>query len=82
MGKLVASCQCGLVSNTSPRNTEDLGFISLVEANVPKFVPCAHKSAKQFGFSFAYDASKVWHKLMASALPCFFCHSQDYCKPN
>ena len=29
--------------------------------NVPKFQPTIHKSTKQFGFSFAFDASTVWN---------------------
>ena len=31
--------------------------------NVPKFQPTIHKSAKQFGFSFAFDAPTVWNSL-------------------
>ena len=30
---------------------------------VPKFQPKIHKSTKQFGFSFAYDAPNVWNSL-------------------
>ena len=30
---------------------------------VPKFQPSIHKSAKQFGFSFAFDAPTVWNSL-------------------
>ena len=29
--------------------------------NVPKFQPKIHKSTKQFGFSFAFDAPTVWN---------------------
>ena len=29
--------------------------------NVPKFQPTIHKSTKQFGFSFAFDAPNVWN---------------------
>ena len=31
--------------------------------NVPKFQPKIHKSTKQFGFSFAFDAPIVWNSL-------------------
>ena len=31
--------------------------------NVPKFQPKIHKSTKQFGFSFTFDASTVWNSL-------------------
>ena len=31
--------------------------------NVPKFQPSIHKSTKQFGFSFAFDAPTVWNSL-------------------
>ena len=31
--------------------------------NVPKFEPTIHKSTKQFGFSFAFDAPTVWNSL-------------------
>ena len=31
--------------------------------NVPKFQPKIHKSTKQFGFSFAFDALTVWNSL-------------------
>ena len=31
--------------------------------NVPKFQPTIHKSTKQFGFSFAFDAPIVWNSL-------------------
>ena len=31
--------------------------------NVPKFKPTIHKSTKQFGFSFAFDAPTVWNSL-------------------
>ena len=31
--------------------------------NVPKFQPTIHKSTKQFGFSFAFDAPTVWNSL-------------------
>ena len=31
--------------------------------NVPKFQPTIHKSTKQFGFSFAFDAPNVWNSL-------------------
>ena len=31
--------------------------------NVPKFQPTIHKSTKQFGFSFAFDAATVWNSL-------------------
>ena len=30
---------------------------------VPQFIQPVHKSSKQFGFSFAYDAPKVWNEL-------------------
>ena len=29
--------------------------------NVPKFQPKIHKSTKQFGFSFAFDAPTIWN---------------------
>ena len=32
-------------------------------ANVPKFQSTIHKSTKQFGFSFAFDAPTVWNSL-------------------
>ena len=31
--------------------------------NVPKFQPTIHKSTKQFGFGFAFDAPTVWNSL-------------------
>ena len=31
--------------------------------NVPKFQPTFHKSTKQFGFSFAFDAPTLWNSL-------------------
>ena len=31
--------------------------------NVPKFQPTIHKSTKNFGFSFAFDAPTVWNSL-------------------
>ena len=31
--------------------------------NVPKFQPTIHKSTKQFGFSFAFDAPTLWNSL-------------------
>ena len=31
--------------------------------NVPKFQPTIHKSTKQFGFNFAFDAPTVWNSL-------------------
>ena len=31
--------------------------------NVPKFQPTIHKSTKQFGFSFAFNAPTVWNSL-------------------
>ena len=31
--------------------------------NVPKFQPTIHKSTKQFGFSFTFDAPTVWNSL-------------------
>ena len=31
--------------------------------NVPKFQPKIHKSSKQFGFNFVFDASTVWNSL-------------------
>ena len=31
--------------------------------NVPKFQPTFHKSTRQFGFSFAFDAPTVWNSL-------------------
>ena len=31
--------------------------------SVPKFQPTIHKSTKQFGFSFAFDAPTVWNSL-------------------
>ena len=30
---------------------------------VPQFIPSVHKSTRHFGFSFAYDAPKVWNEL-------------------
>ena len=30
---------------------------------MPKFQPTIHKSTKQFGFSFAFDAPTVWNSL-------------------
>ena len=29
---------------------------------VPQFIPSVQKSSKQFGFTFTYDAPKVWNK--------------------
>ena len=31
--------------------------------NIPKFQPKIHKSTKQFGFSFTFDAPTVWNSL-------------------
>ena len=31
---------------------------------VPEFIPYIQKSSKQMSFSFAYDATKVWNKLL------------------
>ena len=31
--------------------------------NVPKFQPTIHKSTKQFGFSFTFDAPTIWNSL-------------------
>ena len=31
--------------------------------NISKFQPKCHKSARQFGFSFAFDAPTVWNSL-------------------
>ena len=31
--------------------------------NAPKFQPTIHKSTKQFGFSFAFDAPTLWNSL-------------------
>ena len=31
--------------------------------NVPKFQPTIHKPTKQFGFSFAFDATTIWNSL-------------------
>ena len=40
---------------------------------VPQFVPAVHKSSKQFGFSFAYDAPRYGMScLLTSALPHLF----------
>ena len=30
---------------------------------VTQFIPSIRKSTRQFGFSFAYDAPKVWNEL-------------------
>ena len=30
---------------------------------IPKFYPSVHKSVKQFGYSFAFDAPTVWNSL-------------------
>ena len=30
---------------------------------VPQCIPAVHKSYKQYGFSFVYDASNVWNEL-------------------
>ena len=43
---------------------------------VPQFIPSVHKSTKEFGFSLAYDAPKVWNELLddihsATSLLCF-----------
>ena len=32
--------------------------------NVPKFQPTIHKFTKQFGFSFAFDATTLWNSLL------------------
>ena len=29
---------------------------------VPQFIPSVHKLSKQFGFSFVFDAPKVWNE--------------------
>ena len=31
---------------------------------VPQFIASVHKSTKQYGFSFTYDAAKVWNELL------------------
>ena len=33
------------------------------QSGVPKFQPSIHKSVKQFGYSFAFDAPTVWNAL-------------------
>ena len=30
---------------------------------MPQFIASVHKSSKQFGFSFAYDAPNLWNEL-------------------
>ena len=35
---------------------------------VPKFISSVHKSTKQCGFNFAYDARKVWIELPGDSL--------------
>ena len=37
--------------------------------NVPKFQPTIHKSTKQFGFSFAFDAPTIWNSLPEDIRP-------------
>ena len=39
---------------------------------VPKFIPSLHKSSRQFGFSFVYDAPKVWNEPKHSRFYCVF----------
>ena len=36
---------------------------------IPKFQPSVHKSVKQFGHSFAFDAPTVWNALPDSCVP-------------
>ena len=43
---------------------------------VLQFIPSVHKSSKQFGFRFAYDAAKVWLDDIYSATSLLF--SLDY----
>ena len=44
--------------------TDILDVVSVVNfLNVPKCQPTIHKSTKQSGFSFAFDATTVWNSL-------------------
>ena len=36
---------------------------------VPKFQPSLHKSVKQFGYSFAFDAPTLWNALRDEIVP-------------
>ena len=53
--------------NTGSRQMED----EVLE--VPQFIPSIHKSTKQFGFSFSYDAEKVWICLPDDMHSAIFC---------
>ena len=37
---------------------------------VSQFIPFAHKSSRQFSFSFAYNAPKVWDELLDDIISC------------
>ena len=41
----------------------DIVTVLPISLDVPKFQPTIHKSTKQFGFSFAFDAPTVWNSL-------------------
>ena len=43
----------------SSRHSESGGNFPVI----PKFYPSIHKSVKQFGYSFAFDAPTVWNSL-------------------
>ena len=50
---------------------------------VPKFQPSIHKSVKQFGYTFAFDASIVWNALpdvihASPSLACFKTELKTY----
>ena len=47
--------------HTTYNNTHSQSVANFL--NVPKFQPTIHKSTKQFGFSFAFDAPTVWNSL-------------------
>ena len=49
---------------------------------IPKFQPSVHKSVKQFGYSFAFDAPTVWNALPDEIRPPLWPPSANTSKPN
>ena len=57
--KYFAPCISSYSSSSSTRHSQSDGNFLVV----PKFQPSIHKSAKQFDYSFAFDAPTVWNAL-------------------
>ena len=51
-----------LKTRRSPYNTRASKSGNLL-LEIPQFIPSVHKSARHFGYSFAYDAPKIWNDL-------------------